>query len=156
MSRTLFHTDIARRYKGPFMYLAEGLEKYIAGQKLVISEGAIPAAGRFFLSAHEGAKYNERLPELEEKYQRVITYAIRRIESAIPARCKLEELYERATGIKLENAREIGLAAVRFLDLLDNLKTQPDLEIEERQQYNSLLQFSKALIQDPESQKMRR
>jgi len=70
MSRTLFHTDIARRYKGPFMELAEGLEKHIAGQKLVISEGAIPAAGRFFLSAHEGAKYKGRLPELEEKYQK--------------------------------------------------------------------------------------
>src|SRR3989344_1418225 len=154
MSRTLNHINIVKMYELPFMCLAEGLEKHIAGQKFVAIKTTIPAVRRFFLPAYEGARYNGNLPELKGKYQKA--GGSRRLEFKIHAMVKLKELYQRATGVNLENEREIGIAAVRFLGLLDNLENQPSLNVKERQQYGSLLQFNRTLLQDPESQKMRR
>ena len=47
MSRTLNHINIVKMYELPFMCLAEGLEKHIAGQKFVAIKTTIPAVRRF-------------------------------------------------------------------------------------------------------------
>ena len=64
---------------------------------------------------------------------------------------KLEQLYKKATGKQLKEEREIGITAVKFLGLLENLAVEGAKETKaEREKYQVLLRFSNALIQEAE------
>ncbi|MEK6909026.1 MAG: hypothetical protein AABX23_03175 [Nanoarchaeota archaeon] len=147
-----FHRAIAKRHQVPFMLLVDGLKRYIEGGEFSVEKGATASVRRFFLQAYEFAKVHGNLPELGERYQ--VLGSNKRSEIAIPSMFKLKELYERTEGQEELDERQVGLAAVRFLGLLDNLEENPDVNKKERRQYKTLLQFGQTLIQDPECQEV--
>jgi len=149
MSDTLLRVNISAHFNATFTDLAEGLEKYKRGKDLNVLPRTIPTASKLFVNAYEFNTYHGRLPKLPEEYQRL---RAGRAEVEIRSSSKLRELYKKITGQELKNEREIGIAAVRFLGLLENLAVEPNLDKKQRKQYNILLQFSRALIEDPEGE----
>ena len=147
MSNTFALRNVAAHYHLPFFILAQGLEKYIQGRKLDIQPTTIPAVSKLFVEAYEWCRIHGRLPALPEEYGEI--GASRR--QGVSAMVKLEQLYEKATGKQLKEEREIGITAVKFLGLLENLAVEGAKETKaEREKYQVLLRFSNALIQEAE------
>ena len=143
--------NVSKYYQIPFAYLVEGLERYIGGGDLDIPARTISSASKLFLEAYEWCHTETSLPKLIGKYQQ--RGAKDRIRETFPAHLKFKELYEKVTGNKLNNEREIGLTVVRFIGLLDNLENETTKNKKERRQYKLLLDFSRSLLKDSECQR---
>jgi len=150
MSDTLLRVNISAHFNATFTDLAEGLEKYIRGKDLNVLPRTIPTASKLFVNAYEFNTYHGRLPELPEKYQEL---KARIAEVEIRSSSKLRELYKKTTSQELKDEREIGIMAVKFLGLLENLATNGAKENKkEREKYKILLKFSRALVEDSEGE----
>jgi len=136
MSDTLLRVNISAHFNATFTDLAEGLEKYIRGKDLNVLPRTIPTASKLFVNAYEFNTYHGRLAEVE-----------------IRSSSKLRELYKKTTSQELKDEREIGIMAVKFLGLLENLATNGAKENKkEREKYKILLKFSRALVEDSEGE----
>src|SRR3989344_9031796 len=129
MSNAIYPTEnerrkirISRYYEAPIACLVEGLESHVAGKSFVAPPGAIQAVRRFFVRAYEGGRTlgENNLPRLTGKYERCLN---KDFLFSLAATEKLKDLYQKATKEKLED-KEVSLAAVKLLGLLDNLELQ--------------------------------